>query len=469
MNPEPKHPSSAFSSLRRPLPSRGGYLFNLYKTKTTMTKLWQKSTTDTQSDISKKVEAFTVGNDFELDQVLVSYDVLASKVHARALNKAGILSDNELVKLTGALSQVLKNWEMGEFKISVQDEDMHTAIENFLIDKLGDLGKKIHTGRSRNDQVLTAVRLYEKGSLKSILNEVKVFASLLIEFGENYKKMPMPGYTHTRKAMLSSVGLWAGGFAEMLVMQKEASKGIKALIDRCPLGTAAGFGTTFDLDRKFEAKELGFSGPLVCATTAQLSRGWVELQLVQYLMGITAILNRFASDVIQFSSEAYPFFDLDDAICTGSSIMPQKKNPDVAELLRAGHAEVIGAAATLQAITANLGSGYHRDLQLTKEPVIRSVEKTLSLLQAAQLLISAITPSADNLKEAITNELFAAEAANKLVKEKGVAFREAYRAVAEDLASRDGWTLTNVLKEYTHLGSPGVPGINDLRDRVEAD
>jgi len=434
-----------------------------------MSKLWQKSTTDTQSDISKKVEAFTVGNDFELDQVLVPYDVMASKVHARALNKAGILTDDELEKLTGALSKVLKRWEDCEFTITVQDEDMHTAIENFLTDKLGDLGKKIHTGRSRNDQVLTAVRLYEKNSLDKILNEVRKHTLLLIEFGEKHEKMPMPGFTHTRKAMLSSVGLWAGGFSEMLILQKESSAGIKALIDRCPLGTAAGFGTTFDIDREFEAEELGFSGPLICSTTAQLSRGWVELQLVQYLMGITAILNRFATDVIQFSSEAYPYFDLDDAVCTGSSIMPQKKNPDMAELLRAGHAEVTGAAATLQAITTNLSSGYHRDLQLTKEPLIRSVEKTLNLLQAAQLLISAIIPNADNLNEAITNELFAAEAANKLVKEKGVAFREAYQTIAEDRESKGGCTVSNVLKEYTHIGSPGVPGLSNLRDRVQGD
>ena len=434
-----------------------------------MSKLWQKSTTDTQSDISKKVEAFTVGNDFELDQVLIPYDVMASKVHARALNKTGILTDDELEKLTGALSKVLKRWEDCEFTITVQDEDMHTAIENFLTDKLGDLGKKIHTGRSRNDQVLTAVRLYEKNSLDKILNEVRKHTLLLIEFGEKHEKMPMPGFTHTRKAMLSSVGLWAGGFSEMLILQKESSAGIKALIDRCPLGTAAGFGTTFDIDREFEAEELGFSGPLICSTTAQLSRGWVELQLVQYLMGITAILNRFATDVIQFSSEAYPYFDLDDAVCTGSSIMPQKKNPDVAELLRAGHAEVTGAAATLQAITTNLSSGYHRDLQLTKEPLIRSVEKTLNLLQAAQLLISAIIPNADNLNEAITNELFAAEAANKLVKEKGVAFREAYQTIAEDRESKGGCTVSNVLKEYTHIGSPGVPGLSNLRDRVQGD
>jgi argininosuccinate lyase len=433
-----------------------------------MSKLWQKKSTDTQSERARLAEAFTVGNDYELDQVLVPYDVQASKVHAMALHKAGIVTKQELDKLTGGLSQVQKVWEKGEFEISVQDEDMHTAIERFLTETLGDLGKKIHTGRSRNDQVLTAMRLYEKESLQEILKQADATAKLLIELGETFEQVPMPGYTHTRKAMLSSVGLWAGGFAEMLILQKEASAGVNALIDRSPLGTAAGFGTTFSIDREFEAKELGFSGPLICSTTAQLSRGWVELQFVQYLSGLTSILNRLASDVIQFSSEATPYFDLDEAICTGSSIMPQKKNPDVAELVRAGHAEVAGSAATLQALTANLGSGYHRDLQLTKEPVIHSIERTLNLLKASQLLISGIYPNRAILKKACSSELFAAEAANKMVQKKGVAFREAYRMVAEDPEQTAGLNAIDLLHQFTQLGSPGLPGLDRLKRRVES-
>ncbi|TVR26686.1 MAG: argininosuccinate lyase [Balneolaceae bacterium] len=430
-----------------------------------MSKLWQKSTTDTRSEIAKKVEAFTVGLDYELDQVLVPYDLKASKVHAQALNRAGILSDDELEKLTGALSEVLETWEKGEFTIKVQDEDMHTAIENVLIDKLGDLGKKIHAARSRNDQVLTAVRLYEKESLDEVLHEVKACAKLLIEMGEKYEKVPMPGFTHTRKAMLSSVGLWAGGFAEMLIMQMEASAGVLSLVNRSPLGTAAGFGTTFDIDREFEAKELGFSGPIICSTTAQLSRGWVELQVVQFLSGITAVLNRLASDVIQFSSEAQPWFDLDEVVCTGSSIMPQKKNPDLAELIRAGHSEVVGSASALQMLTANLGSGYHRDLQLSKEPVIKSINKTVLLLEVTQILINAMTPNEINLKAACTSELFAAEAANQLVKE-GMSFRDAYRKVAEQPELTNSLTAERMLKSYSHLGAPGNSGLAILKKRM---
>jgi argininosuccinate lyase len=432
-----------------------------------MSKLWQKSTTDTQSDIAKQVEAFTVGNDYELDMVLVPHDVKGSKVHARALHKTGILNEQELEKLHEGLDEVLSVWERGEFEITVQDEDMHTVIENFLIEKLGDLGKKIHTGRSRNDQVLTAMRLYEKDALEKVLDEVKNCAKLLISLGENHEKVPMPGFTHTRKAMLSSIGLWAGGFAELLIMQLKAASGVKSLLDRSPLGTAAGFGTTFDIDREFEAKELGFSGPIICSTTAQLSRGWVELQLVQFLTGVTAVLNRLASDVIQFSSEAQPWFDLDEVVCTGSSIMPQKKNPDLAELIRAGHSEVVGFASALQILTANLGSGYHRDLQLSKEPVIKSINKTLQMLVVSQILIDAMTPNEKNLKDACTSELFAAEAANQLVKE-GMSFRDAYRKVAEQPELTNSLTIEGVLKSYSHLGSPGNSGLAGLKELLKA-
>ncbi|MEX0661644.1 MAG: argininosuccinate lyase [Balneolaceae bacterium] len=433
-----------------------------------MSKIWQKSTTDSKSDTAKKVEAFTVGNDYQLDQVLVPFDVKASKVHAKALHKAKIITDSELTKLVDALSDVQRLWKKDEFEITVEDEDMHTAIENYLIDNLGDLGKKIHTGRSRNDQVLTAMRLYEKESLIEVLDEVRNCAKLLIDFGEKYENVPMPGFTHTRKAMLSSVGLWAGGFAEMLIIQLDAASGIQSQINRSPLGTAAGFGTTFDIDREMEAEELGFSNPIICSTTAQLSRGWIELHLVQYLAGVTSVLNRLASDIIQFSSEAYPWFELDDVVCTGSSIMPQKKNPDVAELIRGSHAEMIGYAATLQSLTVNLGSGYHRDLQLTKEPVLKAVSKTMAVLQAAQLLINHMTPMEANLSKACTPELFAAEAANLLVKKNGLSFREAYKKVAEEPDLARKLTPQKLMEEFTHLGSPGNSGISKLKSLLES-
>lgn len=434
-----------------------------------MSKLWQKSSDGTQSNADQKVESFTVGNDYILDQQLVPFDIRASKVHAKALHKAGILSGDECKQLIEALTDILDNWNEGQFRITVHDEDMHTAIENYLTEQLGDLGKKIHTGRSRNDQVLTAVRLFEKEKLGQILAEAKKCALLLLDMADEYENVPMPGYTHTRKAMLSSVGLWAGGYAELLIMQIQAATGIQSLIDRSPLGTAAGFGTSFDIDREFEAGELGFAVPLICSTTAQLSRGWVEVQLVHYLMSITSVLNRLASDIIQFSSEATPFFDLDEIICTGSSIMPQKKNPDVAELIRAGHSELAGQSAILQSVTANLGSGYHRDLQLTKEPVLKAFSKTTDLLEAAQLLIKNITPNTESLKQACSDELFAAEAANKLVKEKGISFRDAYRELKNNPELSKSVSIDKLIREYQQLGSPGNTGIKHLREMLDSE
>ena len=427
-----------------------------------MPKLWQNKSAETETNIHKKVEAFTVGNDYELDQLLVPYDIKASKVHAAALKKAGILNESELEKLTNALTNVQEIWEKGGFEITVQDEDMHTAIENYLVDELGDLGKKIHTGRSRNDQVLTAMRLYEKDKLNDVLSAVDACVDKLLNFARAGEDVPMPGFTHTRKAMLSSVALWAGGFAEMLKMQIDASVGISSLVDRSPLGSAAGFGTTIDIDRDFEAKELGFAKPLVCSTTSQLSRGWVELQYVQYLCGISAVLNRLASDIIQYSGELSPYFMLDDAVCTGSSIMPQKKNPDLAELIRGRHSENIGHAATLQSLIMNLGSGYHRDLQLTKEPVLKAVQNSMESLNACTLLVESMSINKEELQAACTAELFAAEDANRLVKEEGMSFRDAYLEIKE--RQKDGASADphQKLKESTHLGSTGNPGLSRI-------
>lgn len=433
-----------------------------------MSKLWQKSTTDTESDTAKKVEAFTVGNDYKLDQVLVPYDVTASKAHAKALKKADVLSISELKKLLEALDEVQLTWEKGEFEITVSDEDMHTAIENYLVEKLGDLGKKIHTARSRNDQVLTAMRLYEKDKLEAVLKKAKNCASMLLDFADAHKSVPMPGFTHTRKAMLSSLGLWAGSFAELLILQIQASVGVSSLINKSPLGSAAGFGTSFDIDRDFEANELGFDDPLICSTTSQLSRGFVELQLVQYLSALTSITNRFSADVIQYSSESTLWLELNPGVCTGSSIMPQKKNPDVAELIRGHHAVITGHATTLQMLTTNLTSGYHRDLQLSKEPVIDALRKTEQTLKATQLLIENMTPNQENLSQACSSELFAAEVAYKLVRDEGLSFREAYKKSASNPELMMELNAETIMKKYSHLGSPGNPGIERLHLKLQS-
>ncbi|NBC27348.1 MAG: argininosuccinate lyase [Bacteroidetes bacterium] len=433
-----------------------------------MSKLWQKSTTDTESETAKKVEAFTVGNDYTLDQQLVPYDLKGSRVHAKALQDAGVVSQTEYKRLASALEEIHEAWKKGEFTISVEDEDMHTAIENDLVQKLGDLGKKIHTARSRNDQVLTALRLYEKEALSSILAKSKGCAKLLLEFADRYEAVPMPGFTHTRKAMMSSVALWSGGFAELLILQLMSSNGVWSLINRSPLGSAAGFGTSFNIDRDAESEALGFEAPLVCSTTAQLSRGFTELQLVQFLSSLTSVANRFASDLIQFSSESTPYFTLHPVVCTGSSIMPQKKNPDVAELVRAHHAVVTGHASTLQMLGTNLTSGYHRDLQLSKEPVMDAVQKTGDALEAMALLVSHLQPNRQVLADACSGDIFAAEAAYEIVKRENLSFREAYKKLAQNPKLTKGLTTEKVMENCSHLGSAGTPGIGRLRTMLNS-
>lgn len=434
-----------------------------------MNKLWQEgSESELNRQVAATVESFTVGNDYELDVHLLPYDIEASGVHVKALGRAGILNAEEESKLLEGLNRILELWKQEGFAILPEHEDGHTAIELWLTEEYGDLGKKIHTGRSRNDQVLTAVRLYEKDRLETIRNEsVKLIRSML-DLAESHQKLPMPGYTHTRKAMLSTVGQWLGGFIELLLMQLKAGNGVEGLIDRSPLGTAAGFGTTIDLDREQEAEEMGFAQPMACATTAQLSRGWVELQLVGWLSGMTSLLGRFSTDVIQFSSQAYGFIDIDPVLTTGSSIMPQKKNPDVAELIRGNHSRVAGACTSLQAVIANLGAGYHRDLQLTKEPVMTAVETTLKVLEASRLLVEGLSFQEQTLREACSSDLLAAEEAYKLVREEGVSFREAYQQVKRSGSEKSSIEIDELFESYKQLGSPGNPGLDQLRKELKA-
>ncbi len=432
-----------------------------------MSKIWSKQEWEPEDSIAKKVEAFTVGNDYLLDQVLVPYDLKASGIHAGALQKAGILSEKEAKEIKDELSYLLERWESGDFEIKQSHEDGHTAIEEWLTCKLGETGKKIHTGRSRNDQVLTALRLYEIDNLGKAGKDAVELCISLLTFAEAFESVPLPGFTHTRKAMLSSAGQWAAGFLELLIIQLQQSDRIIGLVSRSPLGTAAGFGSTIDIDREAEASELGFETVMLSATSAQLSRGWMELQLVQYLAGYSAILNRFASDVIFYSSEPYGFLELEDVVCTGSSIMPQKKNPDVAELIRANHSKMAGYAATLQSITSNLGSGYHRDLQLTKEPVIQAFQCLADTLEAATILVQNMSINEERANEACTPELFAAEEANRLVVEEGYSFRDAYRKVGKEIDALSDRDASEWMKKFTQLGSPGNTGLERLKEMLE--
>ncbi len=389
-----------------------------------MKKLWEGN-----QKLNKQVEAFETKDDLLLDQKLVKYDCLGSIAHAKMLQKIGILSHKELKLLTDGLNEIIKLDEKGQFQLAEGDEDIHTKIENYLTQKYGDVGRKIHTGRSRNDQVLTAIRLYMKNKLELIKKEIISLQKSFADYSIKYKTMEMPGYTHMQKAMPTTVGVWAGNFAESLSDDLQLVQTTYNIINKSPLGSSAGYGVPFDVKRDYTAKLLGFhsvqENPLYC----QNSRGKYEASVLAGLISILQTINKFAADALLFTTSEYGFFTVDDALTTGSSIMPQKKNIDLAELLRSKVHLVLGHYTAIVSLSSNLPSGYNRDIQDTKKPLFDSLNITIDSLKMCQILLSGLHPNSAKLKSAMTSELFAAEDAMKLVK-KGIPFRTAYQKIA---------------------------------------
>jgi argininosuccinate lyase len=388
-------------------------------------KLWQKG-----YKLNKQIEEFTVGNDYILDQKLIKYDCLASIAHAKMLGKIGILNKSEVQKITKELAHIISLDKMGKFKIKKEQEDCHTAIENQLTKKLGSLGGKIHTARSRNDQVLTALRLYYKEEIKNIENLIGDFDKTLGKFIKKYSTIKFPGYTHTRKAMPSSISLWAGALRDSMRDNLKLAKIAMELIDQSPLGTGAGYGVPLKIDRNYTAKMLGFAKIQRNPIYAQNSRGKFESTILHALTQIMLDLNKIATDLILFSLPEFGYFELPREFCTGSSIMPQKKNPDVLELLRAKYHVVVACGFQIKNITVNLISGYHRDLQLTKEPVMKGLDTTKSSISIINLIFSKLKVNKENCAKGMTDELYATQKAYELV-EKGMPFREAYKIISK--------------------------------------
>ncbi|MDP6600309.1 MAG: argininosuccinate lyase [Candidatus Woesearchaeota archaeon] len=388
-------------------------------------KLWQKN-----YKLNEEIENFTVGNDFLLDKELVKYDVLGSIAHATMLNKINIIDNNELQKLKKTLIEILELDKKNKFEIKQEDEDVHTAIENYLTKKLGNLGKKIHTARSRNDQVLTALRLYEKEELKEIKMLLGQYKDSLLTITKKYGKIKIPGYTHMQKAMPTDVKTWLGSFISSIEDNLKLLDATYSIIDKSPLGSAAGFGIpSIKINKKMTASLMGFSEAMSNPMYAQLSRGKLEATILHLLSQIMLDLNKLSTDLMLFNMQEFGFISLPKDFCTGSSIMPQKKNPDVLELVRAKYHVVLGEEFKVKSMISNLISGYNRDLQLTKEPVISSLEIVKSCIKMMVLTVSKIKIDEKKCEEALTKELYATEEAYKLVK-KGIPFREAYKKVS---------------------------------------
>jgi argininosuccinate lyase len=388
-------------------------------------KLWQKSYT-----LDKEIEDYTVGNDYLIDKTLVKYDCIASIAHAKMLAKVKLISEKEANKLIKELNNIIKLNHKNKFKITKSQEDCHTAIEQHLTQKLGNTGKKIHTARSRNDQVLVALRLYYKDNLNKVKELANKFISELKKFSGNHKSTPLPGYTHTRKAMPSSISLWTDALIDSMKDNIVLIDTTLKLIDQNPLGTAAGYGLPIKIDRNLTTNLLSFKKTQMNPIYTQNSRGKFESTLVHTLAQIMFDLNKIATDLILFSMPEFNYFTIPDELCTGSSIMPQKHNPDVLELMRAKYHVVASNQFLLSNITSNLVSGYNRDLQLTKKPVIESLNITKNSLKIATLLFSKLKVNQQECKKAMTKELYATEQVYKLVK-KGIPFREAYKQIVK--------------------------------------
>ncbi len=394
-----------------------------------MKKLWQ-----TEGGLHPAIEKYTVGKDYIVDVHVLPYDLQGTAAHVKCLEAAGVLDKDECNDLLGGLEEIACAHKAGKFSITVEEEDCHTAIENYLTSVLGDLGKKVHTGRSRNDQVATAVRLLTKDKLGLISEAGTALQKELGGLAEKTSGMIMPGYTHSQRAMPLSVPVWAEAFVASLRDDLKLVEAAKSLNDYSPLGSAAGFGSPVALDRELSAGEMGFAG-VEWNTLYCQHRGKAEAAAAFAMSSIMATLAKLAADLLLFSMQEFGFFSLPKKLTTGSSMMPNKKNYDVLELVRANSAVVASLQFRIQELTKNLMSGYNRDFQLLKEPLIDALGITLESLGVMALVVKNLIPHKDKMKEACSEDIYLTEECYKAVA-AGVPFREAYMMIKSGRSKR---------------------------------
>lgn len=422
-------------------------------------KLWQKNYT-----VDQQIEAFTVGQDRELDRHLAPYDILGSLAHVRMLEKIGLLGAEEQEQLSAKLRQLYRQAQEGELEIEPGVEDIHSQVELMLTRELGEAGKKIHAGRSRNDQVLVDLRLYFRAELQEIVELAERLFTTLMQLAERHRHVLLPGYTHFQAAMPSSFGLWFSAYAESLVDDLRLLQSVYHTINQNPLGSAAGYGTSFPLDRTLTTRLLGFRDLNYNVVHAQMGRGKTELFLSYALAALAHTLGKLAADVVLYVSQNFAFLSFPDELTTGSSIMPHKKNPDVFELIRARCNLLQALPAQVSQLTAGLPSGYHRDFQLLKEsifPAIQQLRNCLSILAYA-LPQARVNPRI--LEDERYQYLFSVEVVNELVL-RGVPFREAYRQVGQQIES--GQFEPPQELRHSHEGSLGNLCLEEVERKME--
>ena len=420
-------------------------------------KLWDKGIS-----IDKKIEQFTVGNDREIDLHIAKYDVQASLAHAKMLHKINILSSDELKQLESGLEALSKQIEEGTFTIDEQFEDVHSKIEFELTKTLSEVGKKIHTARSRNGQVLVALQLFYKENLKLIHGKTKTFFDTLLGLAETHKDKLLPGYTHFQVAMPSSFGLWFSAYAEVLIDDVYLLNATLKTVDQNPLGSAAGYGSSFPIDRELTTKELDFSTLKYNVVAAQMSRGKSERTIALALGSLCNTMARFAMDICLYLSQNFGFISFPDELTTGSSIMPHKKNPDVFELIRGKCNKIQALYTEMVLITNNLPSGYHRDFQMLKEHMIGAIEDVKEILDIFNYAISQVQVKDIDLNDPKYQYLFTVDNINTLV-EQGMSFREAYQKIGKQV--QDGTYKPDTSKQHTHIGSINNLCLDKIREK----
>lgn len=422
-------------------------------------KLWDKGYT-----IDNTVDKYTVGNDRILDLKLAKYDVLGNIAHAKMLCKVGLLTQSELDEILKGLAIIDKSIAEGNFSIEEEFEDVHSKIEFELVKLIGEAGKKIHSARSRNDQVLVDLHLYAKEELNKIKSLTKSLFDTLINLSENYKHVLMPGYTHLQVAMPSSFGLWFSAYAESLIDDIIMLNAAYKVADQNPLGSAAGYGSSFPIDREMTTELLGFGTMKYNVVASQMSRGKLEKTVSFALASISGTLSKLSSDICLYMSQNFNFISFPKELTTGSSIMPHKQNPDVFELLRAKSNKIQNLPTEIAMITNNLTSGYHRDLQLLKESFMNGIDTTKDNLEVCNFMLGHITVNKNILDNKIYDYLYSVEEVNKLVI-KGIPFREAYQQVGKDIENNAFAPDKNIT--HSHHGSIGNLCLNKIIEKFQ--
>ncbi len=404
------------------------------------------------------IHRFTVGDDPQLDVALLAFDAIGSAAHARMLGETGLIAAADAKTLVGALAALKEAADRGEITISAEQEDAHTAIEHALIARIGEAGKRVHLGRSRNDQVLLALRLWLRERVLLLSTQMAALAQALLAFARAHESVDLPGYTHLRRAMPSSFGQWAAGYVEGLIEELEAGRALWARVDRCPLGAAAGFGVPLALNRERVAELLGFGRVQRAPVDVMNSRGRHEQALLDWLQSASLTLEKLIWDLSLYSTEEFGFVRLPDAFTTGSSIMPQKRNPDVLELARARCREMRGIADWHRQIISGLPGSYHRDFQLHKRPLFAGVDAASATLDVLTRLIPVLVVNAERSRAAMSDELYAAHQAYVLVA-AGASFRDAYKTVGESVMAGN-FVVDRAALSATHTGGLGALGLD---------